>query len=448
MKYLIAITLSLLLSAVVAAQEADDRKSADFVQLNPKVLAGFFQKHCVSCHGAKKQEGDLRLDTLNRELSTSAAAERWQEVLDALNLGEMPPEDKPRPANVELEPVLEHLTDSLLLAKKRLSETGGEVMLRRINRREYRNTMEDLFGLRVPEELIPPDDIGEGFDTIGQSQQFSAFHFEGYFEAAQKIVQTAMHWAGQPRLENTKKNFEAEKRHERMRKFIGEADKKMERIAAGESNEALGFNDDAARRLFIGRYDNRYGSQKRYLEQAHIENGAYLDEQFFRGGLAPVANHKFDPRGTYKIRVVGGVNGTQPPIRHFVDLRANGLSIGQLKITGTPDTPGIADLTFRPNSDVERATIQISENRTGNGQVQSVKRYVKAVGSAGPQAATWLDRVEVEGPFYDDASFFEQLYGELLKGNPSNHDAQLLLSRIAKRAFRGRAPATEFLDRV
>ena len=159
MKYLIAITLSLLLSAVVAAQEADDRKSADFVQLNPKVLAGFFQKHCVSCHGAKKQEGDLRLDTLNRELSTSAAAERWQEVLDALNRGEMPPEDKPRPANVELEPVLEHLTDSLLLAKKRLSETGGEVMLRRINRREYRNTMEDLFGLRVPDELIPPDDI-------------------------------------------------------------------------------------------------------------------------------------------------------------------------------------------------------------------------------------------------------------------------------------------------
>ena len=55
--------------------------------------------------------------------------------------------------------MLEHLTDSLLLAKKRLSETGGEVMLRRINRREYRNTMEDLFGLRVPDELIPPDDI-------------------------------------------------------------------------------------------------------------------------------------------------------------------------------------------------------------------------------------------------------------------------------------------------
>ena len=209
-KYLIAITLSLLLPAVVAAQEADDRKSAGFVQLNPKVLAGFFQKHCVSCHGAKKQEGDLRLDTLGRELSTSAAAERWQEVLDALNLGEMPPADKPRPANVELEPVLEHLTDSLLLAKKRLSESGGDVFLRRLNRREYQNTIEDLIGLKVNPELIPPDDIAEGYDTVGHDQQFSAYHFDGYFEAAQKIVETGLFWADRPRAEPSIKKEEAE----------------------------------------------------------------------------------------------------------------------------------------------------------------------------------------------------------------------------------------------
>ncbi len=78
----------------------------------------------------------------------------------------------------------------------------------------------------------------------------------------------------------------------------------MERIAAGESNEALGFNDDAARRLFVGRFENRYGSQKRYLEQAHIENGAYLDEQFFRGGLAPVAQLQI--RSSWQLPNPGG----------------------------------------------------------------------------------------------------------------------------------------------
>lgn len=333
------------------------------VRLDPAILAVFIQNNCQKCHGPDKQKADLRLDTLSLEITDSDVAEHWREVLNVLNLGEMPPEDEPMPAQAELEPVLDHLTSSLLEAKQRFSETGGEVLLRRINRREYRNTIEDLFGLRVPDELIPPNDIGEGFDTIGLSQQFSSFHFEGYFEAAEKILQTVMHWAGQPRLESTTKAFEAETRHERMKKYIAEADKKMEGVAAGESNEALGFNDDAARRLFTGRFDRRYGSQKKYLEQAHIENGAYLDEQFFRGGLAPVANHNFDPRGTYQIRVVGGMNGTQPPIRQFLELKASGLTIGHLRITGTLEAPGTAELEFRPHSELGRASIMISEDR-------------------------------------------------------------------------------------
>lgn len=448
MKKHFVITLGfLLLPAVVAAQEADDRKGSDFVQLNRRILTGFFQKHCVSCHGAKKQEGDLRLDTLSQNLATSAVAQRWQEVVDALNLGQMPPKGKPRPANDELEPVLEHLTDSLLLAKKRLSETGGEVMLRRINRREYRNTIEDLFGIRIPEELIPPNDIGEGYDTIGQSQQFSAFHFEGYFAAAEKIVQTAVRWAEQPRAETTTKNFEAETQNERMKKYVREYDEKMKRVTAGETNEQLGFNDDAARKIFISRYDLMAGGRRRYLEQPHIESGAYLDEEFFRVGLNPVVGYKIDPRGAYRIRVTGGVNGNQPPIRQFVELKADGSAIGQLRMTGTPEAPGTAEMKFRPVFDQERAWINLSENRTGGAGVQVFRRYAKQVGSGGPQAAIWLDRVEVEGPFYGEVSFFDQLYQEHLAGSPSDEGAQLLTS-FAKRAFRGQTPAPEFLERV
>ncbi len=429
-------------------QQTADRHKSETVQLNASILNGFFQKHCVSCHGAKEQEGDLRLDTLSQELATNAVAQRWQEVLNALNLGEMPPEGKPRPANDELEPVLEHLTDSLLLAKQRFSETGGEVMLRRINRREYRNTIEDLFGIRIPEELIPPNDIGEGFDTIGQSQQFSAFHFEGYFEAAEKIVQTAVRWAEQPRTKPRRKAFEAETQNERMKKYVREYDEKMKRVTAGETNEQLGFNDDAARKIFISRYDLMAGGRRRYLEQPHIESGAYLDEEFFRVGLNPVVGYKIDPRGTYRIRVTGGVNGNQPPIRHFVELKADGSAIGQLRITGTPETPGTAELEFRPAFDQDRAFDQCLRESDGRCGVQVFRRYVKAVGSGGPQAAIWLDRVEVEGPFYDEVSFFDQLYQEHLAGSPSDEAAQQLLTSFAKRAFRGQTPAPEFLERV
>jgi hypothetical protein len=418
------------------------------VQLDSKILDGFVEKHCVRCHGPKKQKGDLRLDTLSREIRNSGVAEHWREVLNALNLGEMPPEEEEKPANAELEPVLDHLTSSLLEAKQRFSETGGEVMLRRINRREYRNTMEDLFGLRVPEELIPPDDIGEGFDTIGLSQQFSAFHFEGYFEAAEKIVQTAMRFAGQPRRETTTKRFEAEKQHERMAKYVREYDEKMKRVEAGKTNEQLGFNDDAARKIFIHRYDLMAGGRRRYLAQPHAGSGAYLDEEFFRIGVTPVLRHKLDPRGSYRIRVTGGVHGKQSPIRQFIELKANGNAMGHLKIEGTPANPETVEMKYRPPSNLDSASINISENRTGGAGVQVFRRYAKEFSSGGPQAAVWLDHVEVEGPIYDGFSFFEKLYRKRLSKKRSDEGALKLLASFAKRAFRDRAPGPEFLKRV
>ena len=35
----------------------------------------FFQRHCVRCHGEKKQKGDFRIDTLSRDFSNQQAAE-------------------------------------------------------------------------------------------------------------------------------------------------------------------------------------------------------------------------------------------------------------------------------------------------------------------------------------------------------------------------------------
>ena len=114
----------------------------------------------------------------------------------------MPPEDEIAPSQEELRKVLTHLTDALSESKKRLSETGGDVALRRINRREYRNTIDHLFGLRVPNELLPPDDITDGYDTVGQDQQFSTYHFEDYLAAGKTIAQVALRWADAPRKDS------------------------------------------------------------------------------------------------------------------------------------------------------------------------------------------------------------------------------------------------------
>src|SRR4051794_8546104 len=54
--------------------------------------AAVLQKHCIACHGPAKSKGKLRLDQLDPDLVDGKDADRWREVLDRLNVGDMPPE--------------------------------------------------------------------------------------------------------------------------------------------------------------------------------------------------------------------------------------------------------------------------------------------------------------------------------------------------------------------
>ena len=63
----------------------------------------FLKQHCVRCHDGKVQEGQFRLDTLDRNFTSLLAAERWAEVMTRINAGEMPPQEEPRPT-VDLPP--------------------------------------------------------------------------------------------------------------------------------------------------------------------------------------------------------------------------------------------------------------------------------------------------------------------------------------------------------
>ena len=92
--------------------------SSNAVHLDPDILSSFLSSHCTKCHGPKKQKGDTRLDTLSLNLSNSATALHWQEVLDVLNLGEMPPEDEKQPDKKELQAIIKYLTVALDTSKK------------------------------------------------------------------------------------------------------------------------------------------------------------------------------------------------------------------------------------------------------------------------------------------------------------------------------------------
>src|SRR5580704_9762092 len=118
----------------------------------------FFQDYCVECHNAEKHKGKLRLDDISFSIETVEAADRWQKILNQLNSGEMPPDEaKQQPEPSRKTEFLDTLSRTLVTARKVIGDQGGRITLRRLNRREYRNTIRDLLGVEIEARELPVD---------------------------------------------------------------------------------------------------------------------------------------------------------------------------------------------------------------------------------------------------------------------------------------------------
>jgi len=64
----------------------------------------------------------------------------------------------------------------------------GRTTLRRLNRREYANTVRDLLGIDFdPTEKFPDDEVGYGFDNISDVLTMSPLLIERYLDAAETV---------------------------------------------------------------------------------------------------------------------------------------------------------------------------------------------------------------------------------------------------------------------
>jgi len=169
----------------------------------PSEVLPVLEEHCFKCHGEKKQKGKLRLDTLSPDLLKSRiAAETWHDVRDALNLGEMPPEEEPELSREKRQILVGWVNqeiDALIEAKK---STGGRVVLRRLNRSEYQNTMRDLLGIEHNYvKDFPPESLSEdGFRNEGSTLQISDLQMEYYLKAAREGLRKAIVIGPRPKV--------------------------------------------------------------------------------------------------------------------------------------------------------------------------------------------------------------------------------------------------------
>jgi hypothetical protein len=165
--------------------------------------AAIVTTRCLDCHDAVAREGGLSLEGLAAEITPETAAV-WTKVLHELDTERMPPPDAEQPTRAEREAAILDL-EGRLAAVVQTDDDRHRTVFRRLNRDEYRNTIEDLLQLDAPgfdpAEGFPEDIRTHGFATNGESLVTSGFLTRKYLEAAEAAIGRAVHFEPRPEVQ-------------------------------------------------------------------------------------------------------------------------------------------------------------------------------------------------------------------------------------------------------
>jgi len=166
---------------------------AETKQVFDEQIQPLFARHCQSCHSGEKPKGRFAVAKLNADFATSAHRQPWHAVLAQLEAGAMPPEEKPQPSEQESRLLRTWIAQQLTAGEAAERAASGRVVLRRLNRVEYENTIRDLLGIQVAlRDQLPQDGAANGFDNAGAALHTSSFLMERYLEAADTALSHAI----------------------------------------------------------------------------------------------------------------------------------------------------------------------------------------------------------------------------------------------------------------
>ncbi|MEC8355310.1 MAG: DUF1592 domain-containing protein [Verrucomicrobiota bacterium] len=165
------------------------------------------EEYCFDCHGEGAKKGGFKIDELIGLGAFKQNQKKWDRVWKNLNNRNMPPANVPQPDDPEISSILTWIEDASF--KPDLADDDFEnARLRRLNRTEYENTIQDIFGIEIDaESYFPADDTGYGFDTIAEVLTLSPLLMEKYLGMAEIVMQKVL---GPIQEENQSVQFFAE----------------------------------------------------------------------------------------------------------------------------------------------------------------------------------------------------------------------------------------------
>jgi hypothetical protein len=160
-----------------------------------KSIRPIIAKYCLECHSTKVKKGSLDLERFTTLDSIRKDVKPWQEIVEQVTAGEMPPKGKPQPTDDEKRRLLDWIRRFLDDEARARSGDPGQVRLRRLSNAEYDATVRDLTGVDLrPTREFPSDGAGgEGFTNAAESlSDVSPALMTKYLSAAKEISDHAV----------------------------------------------------------------------------------------------------------------------------------------------------------------------------------------------------------------------------------------------------------------
>ena len=251
--------------------------------------------YCYDCHAGGSKEGNLALDQFRTSADALSSHELWWKVFKNLRAGVMPPAGEKRPQTGEVEQIVNWIKFDVFKIRPD-DPDPGRISVRRLNRREYGNTIRDLMGIDFDAAILfPPDDSGHGFDNVGDALSFSPLLMEKYLRAAQSIVDQAVPkvtWIT-PRMELSGRDFQDDRSQIRGDSMSSKTAAKVKRVVhIDEAGKYLvevivklhgSFAFDPSRYTIQFSIDGQERSKNEYGWDEHKPLRYHFDEQWLAG---------------------------------------------------------------------------------------------------------------------------------------------------------------------
>ena len=182
---IILISLAAVFTAAPRSTQTAPQAPASQAQLDT------INQYCVGCHNDRAKTGGVSFQGLT-PASIGEHPEVFEKAVRKLRGRVMPPPGSKQPDAKAIDSLVGWIEDSLDKAESK-SHIPDQVVLHRLNRKEYSNAVRDLLAVDFDASgVLPEDDVAEGFDNIATALQVSPSFIEQYVIAARAVAVKAL----------------------------------------------------------------------------------------------------------------------------------------------------------------------------------------------------------------------------------------------------------------